>query len=93
MQMTNSVINIVAVLQSRMNPQKLPHKAILSLGGKPLLLMTVERIKACKLINMIAVSLLMKQLMTRFINYAKGKASRYSETEEKTSSILIIKLL
>ena len=54
--MTNSVINIVAILQSRMNPQKLPHKAILSLGGKPLLLMTVERIKACKLINMIAVS-------------------------------------
>ena len=56
MQMTNSVINIAAVLQSRMNPQRLPHKAILSLGGKPLLLMTVERIKTCKLINMIAVS-------------------------------------
>ena len=54
--MPNSIVNIVAILQSRMNPQRLPHKAILSLAGKPLLLTTAERIKACKLINMLAVS-------------------------------------
>jgi spore coat polysaccharide biosynthesis protein SpsF len=54
--MTNSVVNIVAILQSRMNPKRLPHKAILSLGGKPLLLTTVERIRTCRLISMLVVS-------------------------------------
>ena len=54
--MPNSVINIVAILQSRMNPQRLPHKAILSLVGKPLLVTTIERVRACKLINMLTVS-------------------------------------
>jgi len=54
--MPNSVVNIVAILQSRMNPHRLPHKAILSLAGKPLLVTTADRIKACKLINMLAVS-------------------------------------
>jgi spore coat polysaccharide biosynthesis protein SpsF len=54
--MPNSVVNIVAILQSRMNPQRLPHKAILSLGGKPLLITAIERVRGCKLINMLAVS-------------------------------------
>jgi spore coat polysaccharide biosynthesis protein SpsF len=54
--MTNSVVNIVAILQSQMNPNRLPHKVILSLGGKPLLVTAIERIRACKLINMLAVS-------------------------------------
>lgn len=54
--MPNSIVNIVAILQSRMHPQRLPHKAVLSLAGKPLLLTTIERVKACKLINMLAVS-------------------------------------
>ena len=54
--MPNSVVNIVAILQARMNPKRLPHKAILSLVGKPLLITAIERIKACKLINMLAVS-------------------------------------
>ncbi|MEJ2618114.1 MAG: acylneuraminate cytidylyltransferase, partial [Ignavibacteriaceae bacterium] len=54
--MPNSVVNIVAILQSRMNAHRLPHKAIMSLAGKPLLVTTAERIKACKLINMLTVS-------------------------------------
>ncbi len=54
--MPNSVVNIVAILQARMNPQRLPHKALLSLGGKPLLITAIERVKGCKLINMLAVS-------------------------------------
>ena len=54
--MINSVVNIVAVLQSRMNPERLPHKALLSLGGKPLLLTTIERVEACRLINMLVVT-------------------------------------
>ncbi len=54
--MNNSIINIVAILQSRMNPERMPHKAILSLGGKPLLLTMIDRVKSCKLINMLVVS-------------------------------------
>jgi spore coat polysaccharide biosynthesis protein SpsF len=56
MKMANSVINIVAVLQTRMDPKNIHHKAILSLGGKPLLLMILERIKACRLLSMIVVT-------------------------------------
>jgi spore coat polysaccharide biosynthesis protein SpsF len=54
--MKNSVVNIVGVLEAQMNPQKLPHKAILSLAGKPLLLTVIERIKSCKLIETLVVS-------------------------------------
>ena len=54
--MNNSIINIIAILQSRMNPERMPHKAILSLGGKPLLLTMIDRVKSCKLINMLVVS-------------------------------------
>ena len=69
--MPNSVVNIVAILQSRMNPQILPHKAILSLGGKPLLITTVERVKACRLISMLAVSTTTETIDDQVYNLCK----------------------
>jgi spore coat polysaccharide biosynthesis protein SpsF len=54
--MKDSVVNIVAILQAHMNSQTLPHKALLSLAGKPLLITLIERIKMCRLIGALAVA-------------------------------------
>ncbi len=54
--MDNLVNNIVTVIQARMNSSRLPHKVIMSLAGKPLLIRMVERVKASKLAGAVVVA-------------------------------------
>jgi spore coat polysaccharide biosynthesis protein SpsF len=51
-----SVINIVTVIQARMNSSRLPYKVMMSLAEKPLLLRLVERVKESKLSGCIVVA-------------------------------------
>jgi spore coat polysaccharide biosynthesis protein SpsF len=89
--MKNSIVNIVTVLAAQMNPQKLPHKAILSLAGKPLLLTVIERIKTCKLIGTLVVSTTTEEIDTpvyqlckkRGIEIFRGDKKKQLDTEYK----------
>jgi spore coat polysaccharide biosynthesis protein SpsF len=51
-----SVINIVTVIQARMNSSRLPYKVMMSLAGQPLLLRMVERVRYSKLSGCIVVA-------------------------------------
>jgi spore coat polysaccharide biosynthesis protein SpsF len=51
-----SVINIVTVIQARMNSSRLPYKVMMSLAGQPLILRLVERVRSSKLSGCVVVA-------------------------------------
>lgn len=51
-----SIVNIVTIIQARMNSGRLPYKVMMSLAGQPLLLRLVERVRASTLTGCIVIA-------------------------------------
>lgn len=49
-------MKVIAVLQARMSSSRLPHKVLLPLQGKPMLLQQINRIQTSKLIDILVIA-------------------------------------
>jgi spore coat polysaccharide biosynthesis protein SpsF len=49
--------NTVAIIQARVGSSRLPNKAMLDIGGKPMLMRVVERVRQCKTVDSVVVAI------------------------------------
>src|SRR5476649_358339 len=97
-------IRVVAVIQARMGSTRLPGKVLRPIAGKPLLWHIVHRLKACRLIEDIAVATTTNALDEAIVEWGAAEGvtvirgpednvlARYARAAEKLDADIIVRV-
>ena len=97
-------IRVVAVIQARMGSTRLPGKVLKPIAGKPLLWHIVHRLKACRLLEDIAVATTMNPADEAIVEWCNAEGvtvvrgpeddvlARYARAAEKLDADIIVRV-
>jgi spore coat polysaccharide biosynthesis protein SpsF len=97
-------IRVVAVIQARMGSTRLPGKVLKPIAGKPLLWHIVHRLKACKLLEDIAVATSVNPADEAIVEWCNAQGvtvvrgpeddllARYAQAAEKLDADIIVRV-
>ena len=97
-------IRVVAVIQARMGSRRLPGKVLRPIAGKPLLWHIVHRLKACRLLEDIAVATSMNAADEAIVEWCNAEGvtvvrgpeedvlARYASAAEKLDADIIVRV-
>ena len=97
-------IRIVAVIQARMGSTRLPGKVLMPVAGKPLLWHIVHRLKACRLLEDIAVATTVNPADQAIVDWCEGEGvtvvrgpekdvlARFARAAEKLDADVIVRV-
>lgn len=75
-------MNIISIVQARMNSSRLPGKVLMKVDGKPMIQHLIDRIKKVKIINDVIISTTVNSKDIKLVNFCKKNKINYYRGSE-----------